>query len=288
MAVEEEKFYFCEECALLLFQRWKATEDLRVLNELLLACLPIVERLISLRASAVYESPDELKNLALLRLAKGFRHWYNPERGRIFTFVTKTTEHGFVDAVRRRKRSSARYVSMEDFFTNSLAFSVNGQEHGEALDDLHYRIRRIKTLSACPYEREAQRWLVKNLVASNFVFRRHEASDAMTIVYGLSPERSRKLYDITLLAIRRELIDERTLKPVSVSDLIGTRGRALLRYRAELTPIEFSRLAYLMRNLAPAIIETGEFSLREVLYGSPRETPLFVTNTTNGGLDGRS
>jgi len=31
----------------------------------------------------------------------------------------------------------------------------------------------------------------------------------------------------------------------------------------------------LMKNLAPAIIETGEMSLSEILYGSRREKPLF-------------
>ena len=100
----------------------------------------------------------------------------------------------------------------------------------------------------------------------------------MTIVYGLTPERSRKLYDITLLSIRRELIVERKLKPVKKEELIGTRAKALLRYRARLSEPQFARLCYLMQNLAPAIIETGEFTLEEILYGSRAETPLFDLN----------
>jgi hypothetical protein len=274
MAVGEE-FYFCEETVLALFRRWKATEDLALLNELLLACLPIVERLISLRGTTDFESVEELKNRSLLRLAKGFRKWFDPSKGRIFTFITKTTECGLVDAVRRRRRVSSRYLPFDDILANSTRFSVNGQEHGQAVDDIAYRVRRIRTLSVCPFEQEAQRYLVRNLLESNFAFRRHEASDAIVIVYGLSPDRARKLYDITLLAIRRVLIDKRKLKPVAAADLIGTRGRALLRYQGQLTPDEFSRLAYLMRNLAPAIIEDGEFTLKEILYGFDRGVYLF-------------
>jgi hypothetical protein len=280
MVGEEEKFYFNEECVLTLFRRWKATEDVAALNELLLACLPIVERLISLRGTTDFESVEELRNRLLLRLAKGFRRWYDPGKGRIFTFITKTSEHGLVDAVRRCRRASRHYLPFDDLLSNSLRFSVNGQEHGQALDDIAYRVRRIRTLSVCPFEQEAQRYLVRNLLESNFAFRRHEAADAMVIVYGLTPDRSRKLYDITLLSIRRVLIDERKLKPVAASDLVGTRGRALLRYQSQLTPGEFSRLAYLMRNLAPAIIEDGEFTLKEILYGSEREVPLFADTTT--------
>jgi HK97 family phage major capsid protein len=95
-------------------------------------------------------------------------------------------------------------------------------------------------------------------------------------VYGISPKRARRLHDATILALRRELVDERVLRPVNVRALTSTRAKALIKYRGELTEQEFARLVFLMRNLAPAIFETGEISLREALYGSPsRETALF-------------
>jgi len=205
----------------------------------------------------------------------------------VFTFVTRAVESALIDAVRRKRPGNGKLLPLEDAPPKTL--SVNGQEHGEAVDDIVFRISRIKTVSALPHEREAQRWLVKNLVASNFCFRRHEAADAMTIVYGLSPERSRKLYDITLLSIRRELIAERKLKPVAEESLVGTRAKALLRYRDRLGELEFARLVFLMSNLAPAIIETGEFSLNEILYGSSREVPLFEgIPAYNGAISSRS
>jgi hypothetical protein len=270
------EIYFSESAALSLFERWKREEDLAALNDLLKLCIPIIERLISRRQTARFETVEELTGFVLLRLSRGLQRHYDPERGRLFTFVTKSTESALIDAVRRKKRETCHLMPLDDVLLNSL--SVNGQEHGHALDDIRYRILRIKTLSTCPFEKDAQRWLVKNLVESNFVFRRHQAADAMTIVYGLTPERSRKLYDITLLSIRRELIDERKLKPVRVEDLLGTRSKVLLRYRPRLNELQFARLTFLMQNLAVSLIETGEFSLDEILYGSPLETPLFGVN----------
>ena len=268
--------YFSETEALRLFKSWKKEEDLSSLNSLLKLCIPIVERVISRRGTTRFETTEELISFVLLRLSRSLVRLYDPAKGRLFTFVTKSTESALIDAVRRKRRETSRLQPLDDLLLNSL--SVNGQEHGQALDDIRYRVLHVKTLSVCPFERDAQRWLVKNLLESNFVFRRHQAADAMTIVYGITPERSRKLYDITLLSIRRELIDERKLKPVRSEELIGTRAKALLRYRGRLSALQFSRLVFLMQNLAPAIIETGEFTLEEILYGSRAETALFGLN----------
>ena len=271
-----ENLYFSESAALSLFEKWKAEEDLASLNELLKLCIPIVERLISRRGTTRFGTVEELINFVLLRLSRSLQRLYDPAKGRLFTFVSKSTESALIDVVRRKRWENGHLQPLDDYLLNSL--QVNGQEHREALDDIQFRIWRIKTLSTCPFEKDAQRWLVKNLVESNFVFRRHQAADAMTIVYGLKPERSRQLYDITLLSVRRELINERKLKPVRKETLMGTRGQVLLRYASRLSELEFARLVYLMHNLAVSLIEAGEFTLEEVLYGSPRETPLFAVN----------
>ena len=97
----------------------------------------------------------------------------------------------------------------------------------------------------------------------------------MTVVYNISPDRSRKLYDITLLSVRRLLVGERKLRPVGIGELSGTKAKALIRYRSRLSEADFARLVYLMKNLAPSIIESGEFTLADVLYGPPGERALF-------------
>jgi hypothetical protein len=284
------EIYFSESAALALFLRWKAAEDLAALNELLKLCIPIVERLISRRGTTRFETAEELRGFVLLRLSRSLQRLYDPAKGRLFTFVSKSTESALIDAVRRKRRETRFLRPLDDILFNAVndngkhhLEAVDEIRHREALDDIRYRILRIKTLSTCPFERDAQRWLVKNLLESNFVFRRHQAADAMTIVYGLTPERSRKLYDITLLSVRRELIGERKLKPVRTEELLGTRSKVLLRYRPRVSELEFARLVYLMQNLAVSLIEGGEFTLQEILYGSGAETPLFAVNGHSSG-----
>ena len=62
----------------------------------------------------------------------------------------------------------------------------------EALNDLNLRIYRFKTTCVDQHELEGQRWLVRGLVDSEFALKRHEASDAMSLVYGLSPSAAAK------------------------------------------------------------------------------------------------
>jgi hypothetical protein len=265
--------YFDEERSLSLFKAWKDSGELSYLNDLLKLAMPIVERLIYTRGTTAFLPAEELLNAALVRLNRGLQFCYCPTKGRLFSFITKTTERVLIDEVRRKRSEAARVRPLDDCLLNSL--SVNGADHRHAVADIHYRIMNIRTISACPFEQEAQRWLVRNLVESNFIFRRHECADSMSIVYGIAPNRSRKLFDVTVLSVRRALLGERKFKPVKVSELVGTRAKALVRYRDRLSSQEFARLVYLMKNLAPAIIETGEMSLSEILYGSCREKPLF-------------
>lgn len=84
-----------------------------------------------------------------------------------------------------------------------------------------------------------QRWLVRGLVDSEFALKRHEASDAMTLVYGLSPVRSRQIHARTLLEVRRQLLDVVELPAVTRANPIGTRGKALrdiaISYRRQIS-----------------------------------------------------
>jgi hypothetical protein len=110
------------------------------------------------------------------------------------------------------------------------------------------------------------------LLDAEFKLRRHESANAMTVVFGLSPRRSRVLHDATVLEIRRQLIDIVEVPPRTRANLIGTRGHALARYADQLSPEDFSRLAFLMRGLSPMAILKGP--LDWVLNGHPEARPL--------------
>jgi hypothetical protein len=99
-------------------------------------------------------------------------------------------------------------------------------------------------------------------------------AEALRKIHRVSLDRSRRLYDLTLLAVRRDLLNVRKLRPVDPSELTSRTAKPLLRYRSRLGPLEFARLVFLTRNLSPATL-LEEFSLEEVLYGFPDEEPLF-------------
>jgi hypothetical protein len=70
---------------------------------------------------------------------------------------------------------------------------------------------KIKTSRADRYELEAQRWFVESFIDCGFHFRRHEAADAVMQVFGLDHSRSRQLFYLTMVAVRRELLPNRRL-----------------------------------------------------------------------------
>jgi hypothetical protein len=264
---------FIEPEALAVFRRYKASGAVEELDALLRLLIPVAETVICKKLGFLSDDYPEIRAYVLRRMSRGLANCYDPERGSLFNFITKLTENSLVDLL-RRKVSRAKYVVPLD--DEMLArFSVNGADHRHAAAEIAYRVMQVKTIARDRGEIEAQRWLVRNLLASGFRFYRHEAADAMTVVYNIPPDRSRKLYDITVLSVRRILIGERKLKPVDVGSLLGTKGKALLRYRSRLSELEFAKLVFLMRNLAPSIIETGEFSLEDILYGPPGERALF-------------
>jgi hypothetical protein len=264
---------FSEPEAQALFSRYRESGGaLEPLDALLRLLLPLIEVVVCKKLGSFPSDFDEIQSYALRKLCRGLARSYNPERGSLFNFSTKTVENALTDLLRRK-------IARDRFFTPLEAgmlerFGVNGVDHRHATADISYRAMRIKTTLRDPNEIEAARWLVRNLLSSGFRFYRHEAANALAVVYGLTPDRARWLYDMTMLSIRRALIGERRFRPVAPGTLCGTKAKALLKYQKRLPKEEFSRLVYLMRNIAPAVIESS--SLADVLWGPVGERALFA------------
>jgi hypothetical protein len=62
------------------------------------------------------------------------------------------------------------------------------------------------------------------------------------------------LFDHSLIAIRRELVGDRRLKPVAPMSLVNTRSAGLIRFAKYIPPDDFTRLATLMRDVPPKLI----------------------------------
>jgi hypothetical protein len=94
-------------------------------------------------------------------------------------------------------------------------------------------------------------WYVNSFCEDGFQARRHECANAAMAVYGLSHARSRELYDLTMLEVRRVLYDDiKPRQPIPAGRLLGTRSAWMARYTPLLTACEFTKFVTLMRELA--------------------------------------
>jgi hypothetical protein len=111
-------------------------------------------------------------------------------------------------------------------------------------------------------------------------------------VFGLSHTRSRELYDLTMLEVRRVLYDDvKRRSPITPDRLAGTRSSWMTRFATLLTAEEFSRFVVLMAGLAPYLIflvdpqnrghrqdrnpEITRRNLELILFGHPDAVALF-------------
>jgi hypothetical protein len=125
-------------------------------------------------------------------------------------------------------------------------------------------------------EIEAQRWLVSSFLDADFGLKRYEAADSMSTVYGLGHGQSRRLFDLTLVSIRRELLTDRPLAFIRPSSLARTRSEAIIRYVRFLSAEEFSRLACLLKDLAPSIVLTIDPTRACAIRRDARKRPVAI------------
>lgn len=255
-----------------LILEWQADPQTELLNQILLCCEPIVTGLVFSKHTPVID-PDEVLSYLRTKIWKKLPH-FNPNRGRSFTYVTIVAKQALSEIRTSRQRTKARYPQADNSELDFLKPSWEWITPAEALADILWRIYTVQTIFTDPYELESQRWLVRSLLESEFKLRRHEAADATVIVYGLSPRRARRIHDYTVLEIRRTLLPVIEVPTIKPAGLKGTREAAMRKFADQLSSEDFSKLIYLMRNLAPAIID----NLDHVLNGHPEARPLFDGN----------
>jgi Sigma-70 region 2 len=273
-----------------MIRDYQSSADPAKLGEIIGRCEPVVLSLIRQRATMRHEDIDELVSIVNGKLLRSLPR-YSPERGTAFAFVSRLTVNMLCTTVTHRKKLAARYPPLERTLALNLPDNRREIDSTLAVDDLVASIRRIRSPATLSAEREAQRWYVESFIDAGFELRRHEAANAAMKVYGLAHKRSRELYDLTLLEIRRVLWAETTHGSISREKLKGTKSMPLLRYSNFLTPEEFTKFVLLMKDLAPYVvvlvkpenesrIKRGEWdavreNLVRILDGIPGATPLF-------------
>lgn len=275
---------FHEEQIKELVVEWQRDREPKVLDEILRRCEPALTG--TLLARNGYSADlDELLNALRVRVWKRLSK-YNPDKGRIFTFVSLIAGHGLTETWHRQNLQTHRYPAADFGLLEQLKYATAPEVYrNEILDDIIWRIYQTRTVCTDPHELESQRWLVHSFLKAEFKLRRHTAADATVIVHGLDPSRARKIHDYTMLEIRRTLLGVVGIPEVTPDSLRGTRANALRKYADRLSSEDFAKLIYLMRNLAPAIIDAPDqvlnglvISLEHVLNGHPEARPLFSGN----------
>jgi hypothetical protein len=273
-----------------LIADYKLTGSRQILGQIVQECRPVALSLIRSKCTFAYECEDDLISAIDGKLCRSVGR-YDPARGRAFSFITRLSINMLATNVTHQKKHASRYQAINDVIIETTPDDAAPHQTAVALADLEHKIFGIRSAVSAANERECQKWYVQSFIDAGFQLRRHECADAAMKVYDLSHRRSRQLYDLTLLEIRRETWDETTHE--RPRDLRGTKGLPLLRYSNYLSKPEWPRFIGLMRDLAPYLvvlvkpdnergIRAGTWSavrqnLEWILYGIPNATPLFAS-----------
>jgi hypothetical protein len=187
-----------------------------------------------------YRARDELLsdiNFKLMRAVEKFA----PSKGSAFTFVSQVVMNALCTAVTSKRKDLAPHRRLTRVDLNNL--TTNGEvESQHIVDDLAHRVRiGVRTTLEDATERDVQRWFVESFCDDGFEHRRCECGDAAMNVFSLSHARSRELYDLTMLEVRRVLYGDIPQRPQIVpARLHGTRLAWLARYAPLLDADEFT------------------------------------------------
>jgi hypothetical protein len=198
-----------------------------------------------------YRSSDELLSDVNFKLVRAVEK-FDPAQGFALTFMSKVIANVLFTSVANARKDLQWNRKLSKNVLNSLV--TNGEIEGRhAVEDLAHRIRRgVRTTLEDAKEQDVQRWFVASFCDEGFAQCRYEWADAAIAVFGLTHDRSRELYDLTMLEVRRVLYDDLpSRQSIPAGRLLGTRFAWMARYQSLLTAEEFTKLVVLMRGLSP-------------------------------------
>jgi hypothetical protein len=237
-----------------LIAAYQTGGDRSVLGEIVGLTQERAVTLIRFQKTTKYRPEDELLsdiNYKLLRSVSRF----DPSRGSAFTFISALIQNTLCTSVTRTRLDASRRVELDDITANKLVAN-SGNHAADITEDVEYRIRHgARTTLDDPAEIQTQRWFVDSFLDGAFELRRHQCANAAMRVFGLGHDRSRELYDLTMLEIRRVLYDElKRHEQITPGRLVGTRATWMLRYVPLLSRDEFTKFVFLARDLSPFIL----------------------------------
>jgi hypothetical protein len=273
-----------------LIAQYQANRDIGVLSSIVGLTEPRALTLIRFYKTSRYKPKDELLSDINFKLIKAVDK-FDPAKGTAFTFVSQVIANVLFTSVSNARKDSLRYRELTKRVLSRL---VDVPEDRAAVDDINHKIKAgARTTLDDKLELSVQRWYIESFTDGRFESRRHECANAAMVLYPvLSHARSRELYDLTMLEVRRVLYDSRTPRQEIVAGrLFGTRLAWMARYAPLMSAAEFTKFATLMRDLAPYLLllidrenrnrradrspAVSRKNIELILFGDPDAVPLF-------------
>ena len=239
-----------------LISAYQATRDVECLSLIIELTQDRALTLIRFGKTTRYRPEDELLSEVNYRLLKAVDK-FDPAKGTAFTFVSQVIMNTLRTTVTVTRRDTQRRVDLDEAATSRLV--TNGETHDhELVEDFAHRLKlEVRTTLANPAERAVQRWYVESFTEDGFHHRRHECANAAMVVHSLTHDRSRELYDLTMLEVRRLLYGELITAPratIIPGQLVGTREAWMTRFAPLLSTGEFTKFFNLMRGISPFVL----------------------------------
>jgi hypothetical protein len=263
--------FLSEEETIALVNAYVKDRKQEVFEEILDRIDGMVHAIIYERGIHRFEDIDEIMQKLRIKIWRVLPQ-FDASRGKFFTFVTivvhNTLGHINTELINR----SSRFTSIESNGESSLLDVLPAPEdYCDVREEVNVNIMNVRTTCTIYKEIKAQRWLVLSFIESQFTIRRHEAANAMVKVFAISKDRSRELYDQTLLELRRQLLHHAKIPTMKLSQLLGTRQKPLAPYLKTQGQERFDKLVFLMRGVAPSV----NFNPNVLIDGSNLSKPLF-------------
>jgi len=239
-----------------LICRYQTGSDPEALAGIITRAQERAKTLIRFYGTARYLSEAELLsdvNWKLLRVVNKF----DASKGSAFTFLSQVISTSLCTAVSNARKTASRYSQLDEEIASTLPASTEGElAERAAAEDMAHRIRsQVKTTLSDETELSAQRWYVDSFSEDGFSARRYSCADAAVAVHGLSHARSRELYDLTMLGVRRVLYPALPPRPPIIAGrLLGTRCAWMTRYAPLMNAAEFTKFVTLAKDPAPFVV----------------------------------
>ncbi len=268
------RHFFDEEEVKALVVLYLKNKSSDVFAEILRQIDGVINAIIYERGIHRYEEMDELLQKIHIKIWRVLSK-FDPARGKLYSFITIVTHNTLGHINTELINRSSKFTPLECNGEKSLLDTLQAKDDdAEMREDVGVNIKKILTTCTIDKEINAQRWLVLSFVESNFSIRRHEAANSMMKVFAISKERSRELYDQTILEVRRQLLQYAKIPTVKVSQIKGTRQKALAAYFKTQGQERFNKLVFLMRGSSLS----ANFNPNNLIDGSVFAYRLFGEN----------